>query len=57
MVAIVESGIVPDGIPNEIIKFLSNATRSVLLSFLAHKAYTPPRHYGATSSIAYYTKK
>jgi hypothetical protein len=34
----------PDGIPNEIIKFLPLATRSALfslLSFLAHKAYTP----------------
>jgi hypothetical protein len=34
----------PDGIPNEIIKFLPPATRSVLfslLSLLAHKSYTP----------------
>jgi hypothetical protein len=34
----------PDGIPNEIIKFLPLATRSTLfslLSLLAHKAYTP----------------
>jgi hypothetical protein len=34
-----------NGIPNEIIYFLPNATRSALfslLSLLAHKAYTPP---------------
>jgi hypothetical protein len=34
----------PDGIPNEIIKFLPPATRSAffsLLSLLAHKSYTP----------------
>jgi hypothetical protein len=35
----------PDGIPNEIIKFLPPATRSALfslLSLLAHTSYTPP---------------
>jgi hypothetical protein len=35
----------PDGIPNEVIEFLPQATRSALLSLvslLAHKAYTPP---------------
>jgi hypothetical protein len=35
----------PDGIPNEIIRFLPPATRSALfslLSLLAHKSYTPP---------------
>jgi hypothetical protein len=35
----------PYGIPNEIIKFLPQATLSALfslLSLLAHKAYTPP---------------
>jgi hypothetical protein len=34
----------PNGIPNEIIKFLPPATRSALfslLSILAHKSYTP----------------
>jgi hypothetical protein len=36
---------IPDGIPNEIIKFLTQATHSALyslLSLLAHKAYNPP---------------
>jgi hypothetical protein len=35
----------PDGIPNEILKFLPPETRSALfslLSLLAHKSYTPP---------------
>jgi hypothetical protein len=35
----------PDGIPNEILKFLPPETRSTLfslLSLLAHNSYTPP---------------
>jgi hypothetical protein len=35
----------PDCIPNEIFKFLPPVTRAALfslLSFLAHKSYTPP---------------
>jgi hypothetical protein len=35
----------PNGIPNEVVKFLALATRSALyylLFLLAHKAYTPP---------------
>jgi hypothetical protein len=47
----------PDGIPNEIIDFLPDATRSALfflLFLLARKAYTPPN--GATTPLASYTK-
>jgi hypothetical protein len=43
-----------DGIPNEIIKFLPPATRSALfslLSFLAHKAYTPPKWCHSTTFL------
>jgi hypothetical protein len=45
----------PSGIPNEIINFLPNATRSALfslLSLLAHNAYTPP----PLAPHIYYTK-
>jgi hypothetical protein len=44
----------PDGVPNEIIKFLPLATRSVLfslLSLLAHKAYTPPDWCHSTTCL------
>jgi hypothetical protein len=44
----------PDGIPNEIIKFLPPATRFALfslLSLLAHKAYTPPEWCHSTTCL------
>jgi hypothetical protein len=44
----------PDGIPNEIIRFLPLATRSALfsiLSLLAHSAYTPPEWYHSTTCL------
>jgi hypothetical protein len=46
----------PDGIPNEIIKFLPPATRSAvfsLLSLLAHKFYTPPKWCHSTTCLLY----
>jgi hypothetical protein len=44
----------PDGIPNEIIKFLPLATRSALfslLSLVAHKANTPPEWCHSTTCL------
>jgi hypothetical protein len=44
----------PDGIPNEIIKFLPLATRSALfslLSLLAHKAYNSPEWRHSTTCL------
>jgi hypothetical protein len=44
----------PDGIPNEIIKFLPPVTRSALfslLSLLAHKSYTPPEWCHSTTCL------
>jgi hypothetical protein len=44
----------PDGIPNEIIKFLPPATRSALfalLSVLAHKSYTPREWWHITTCL------
>jgi hypothetical protein len=44
----------PDGIPNEIIKFLPPATRSALfslLSLVAHKAYTPHEWCHSTTCL------
>jgi hypothetical protein len=44
----------PDGIPNEIIKFLPPATRSALfplLSLLAHTSYTPPEWFHNTTCL------
>jgi hypothetical protein len=44
----------PDGIPNEVIRFIPLATRSALfslLSLLAHTAYTPPEWCHNTSCL------
>jgi hypothetical protein len=44
----------PDGIPNEIIKFLPPETRSALFSLLcllAHKSYTPPEWCHSTTCL------
>jgi hypothetical protein len=43
-----------NGIPNEIIKFLPNATRSAffsMLCLLTHKAYTPPEWCHSTTCL------
>jgi hypothetical protein len=51
----------PDGIPNEIIKFLPPATRSALFSLLfllAHKSYIPPEWLnGAIAPHAFSIRK